>query len=300
VEFEGISTQINIGAGTPDMGMQADDLRVVVEVKVSDWRGLTDNQPQIYLEWLANEKVSNKFFVFLAPPNYSSEYLEEYNKRKETFCIANPDHGIEFIEINWLHLSSALDESGLPATCLYSRDFNRLLHEWYVSTPIKFSLDELQETDMFNTTAATALSKVFTFVESVASEIERAGLSLKVVPEFQKRWWDDGEYGIYIKCEDNNVLFLGVWTQLWKDRGCPLCIGVHNGKWSPAVIDRFKNSFPDHFTYHPSDTFPYLTKCIDQHLLMGDAARDVTNWLLVGYLNGICDILANDPRRGPV
>jgi hypothetical protein len=143
---------------------------------------------------------------------------------------------------------------------------------------------------MFNATAAIAITKIFELVDAVASEIERAGFN--VYREFQKRWWDDGEYGIYINCQDKEVLFLGVWTGYWKDHGYPLCIGVHRGKWTPAVIERFNNAFPNHSIYPSTEPFPYLTKGIDQHLLMGDAARDVTNWLLNGYLKGICDIFA--------
>lgn len=288
VDFEGVLTQAGLGGAIPDMVMQAEDLRIVVEIKVSAWRGLTDNQPETYLKWLANEKVHNRFFVFLAPPNYSAQHFQDYKKRKDAFCVENPHHGINFVEIDWLDVSRALEESGLPSTCVYARDFNHLLNGWYVPSPVKFSLDELQEIDMFNTTAAASLSKIFMLVESIASEMERAGFK-NIHREFQKRWWDKGEYGIYIKCQDENVLWFGVWMDLWKDHGCPLCIGV-DGKWTPNVVERFRESFPDNFTYPSNGAAAYLTKCIDQHLLMGDAVRDVTNWLLKAYLNGICDI----------
>jgi hypothetical protein len=39
VEFEGISTQFDIGGAIPDVCLQTGTLRVVVEIKVSEWRG---------------------------------------------------------------------------------------------------------------------------------------------------------------------------------------------------------------------------------------------------------------------
>lgn len=289
MKFEGVLTQINIGNSIPDMSLQGDDLRVIVEIKVSDWRGLTDNQPQAYLEWLKEEAANNKYFVFLTPPNYLQNLAQEYGIRKNNFCTQHPLHGIRFIEINWLDLCSALDESELPYICNYSRDFKKLLQSWYLPNPIKFSRHELLESDMFSVTAASSTTKLFRLIDLIASEIERAGFN--VHRSFQKRWWDDGEYGIYINCQDTEVLFLGLWTRFWQDHGCPLCIGVHHGEWPNAISDRFQENFPDNIVYPPNEASQYLTKCIDPTFLTEDAVRDVTNWLLEGYLNEICATL---------
>lgn len=145
---------------------------------------------------------------------------------------------------------------------------------------------------MFSTTAANAVCKMFEFVEQIASEFERAGFT--VAKNFPRRWWAS-EYGLYIKCGNATVLFLGVWTGFWKDHGCPLCIGVQNN-WAPAVITRFQQTFQGYIIYPPSDVHPFFTKCIDQHLLMGNAVRDVSNWLLQGYLNGICDLVTGNQQ----
>lgn len=291
VKFEGVSIQSGIGGAIPDMCLQADALRVVVEIKVSAWRGLTASQPQVYLHWLANQPVSHKFFVFLVPPHYAVQHRQEYATRKAAFCEAHPNHGIHFVESNWLELCCALDETGLSSTCVYARDFQNLLEGWYIPSPIKFTLAELGVVTMFNATAASAVGKLFEFIEQIASEFERAGFT--VYREFQKRWWA-GEYGIYLKCGNENVLFLGIWPAFWKDHGYPLCIGVHNGKWAPAILTRFQQTFANHVLYPPTDTYPFLTKGIEQSLLMEDAVKNVSNWLLQGYLEGIRELFTEN------
>ncbi len=87
----------------------------------------------------------------------------------------------------------------------------------------------------------------------------------------------------------------------WQDQGCPLCIGVNKGRWKPAVIARFQHMFPQHDIYPPHDAHPYLVRCIDQHLLTGtgNAVRDVSNWLLQGYLNGICALVSGNQQSTP-
>jgi hypothetical protein len=143
VEFEAISTQVGIGGAIPDMCFNTDTLRVAVEIKVSDWRGLTANQPQSYLRWLVSQPADQKCFVFLVPPHYA--HRQEYESRKAAFCVENPHHGVHFVEITWLDVCAVLDETGLSATSMYAHDFKNLLEGWYVPAPITFTLDELRE-----------------------------------------------------------------------------------------------------------------------------------------------------------
>lgn len=145
VEFDGIFTQFSIGEAIPDMCLQTDILRAVVEIKVSDWRSLTSYQPQSYLRWLINQPVRHKFFVFLVPPHYAAHHRQEYERRKTVFCAGNPNHGIHFVELTWLDVCAALDETGLSATSVYARDFQALLKGWYAPTPIIFTPNELRE-----------------------------------------------------------------------------------------------------------------------------------------------------------
>ena len=143
---------------------------------------------------------------------------------------------------------------------------------------------------MFNKNAATAVCKMFEFVEQIASEFERA--NFRVEESFKKHWWK-ADHSVFIKCEDNYVLFVGIWPGFWRDHGYPLCVGV-DGSWAPPVITRFQETFPGYIIWPPSGTFRCFIKGIDQHLLMGNAVRDVASWLLQGYLNGIGDVLTEN------
>jgi hypothetical protein len=143
VEFDEISTQYDIERPILDMCLQTDALQIVVEIKVSQWCNLTRYQPHHYLQWLSNERVQHKFFVFLVPPHYA--HRQEYERRKTVFCAENPNHGIHFVEITWLDVCARLEETGLSAISVYAQDFKNLLEEWYVPTPITFTLDELRE-----------------------------------------------------------------------------------------------------------------------------------------------------------
>lgn len=300
VEFSDIKTQFDIGGARPDICIQTDELSIAVEIKVSDWLGLTLNQPIKYLEWLIKQPTKYKFFVFLTTPHYSVQHHYVYKQRKDNFEQKTPQHGITFVEINWLELRAALQETELSSSCNYTRDFENLIEEWFLSTPITFTHAELQVTDMYNKDAANALSKLLEIVEKIAPEIERAGLGLKVEQSFKLRFKDDSEYAIYIYCGDKLVLFLGLWVELWKKHGFPLCIGVHE-KWDLKVVSRFKSRFTDLVTYPQNNPNQYVIKKIKESLLMedkdGDAVKKISDWLLTGYLKDICTAV-NDNQSG--
>lgn len=137
---------------------------------------------------------------------------------------------------------------------------------------------------MFNLAAAGALQRMFDFMEQIAPRFEAAGFEVEGV--FHKRW-ADGDYGMYIRHAGENVLYLGLWSELWRDRGHALCIGVHRDKWHPAVVASFRRRFPDAEAYPPYDAYPFLVKGVAPALLAGHAVADVSGWLLRGYLSGL-------------
>lgn len=300
VLFDDISIQVQLSNGSiPDMIIESAklDLCIVVEVKTSDWRELTSNQPQSYLQWLLKQKANNKYFVFLTPPNY--QHMGEYINRKTTFYSGYPDacHTIKFVEISWLDIRYTLQASGLTTTCIYARDFANLIEAWYIPVPIKFSSNELKEIDMYNTTAANAVCKIFRVTEEVALEIERAGFN--VIRGFSKRFFDDvGEYGMSIKYKDRDILFFGLWTAFWKDKGCPLCLGVDETRCEPAIVELFREAFPNHIRYpSPNSKYIYLVACVEKHLLTQNAVKDIAEMIINGYLNKAKELLDKDQNN---
>ena len=97
VDPGGIKTQQDIGGCIPDMVLEGTDVIVVVEVKTTEWCGLTDNQPQEYLKWLHDSLHKGaKYFVLLVPPDYQHQHRTEYVRRKKDFMAAHGDCGIVF------------------------------------------------------------------------------------------------------------------------------------------------------------------------------------------------------------
>ncbi|NML15876.1 hypothetical protein [Azohydromonas caseinilytica] len=137
---------------------------------------------------------------------------------------------------------------------------------------------------MFSVSTANAAQKMFDFMEQIAPRFEAHGFEVEGV--FHKRW-ADGDYGMYIRHKGRPVLYLGLWSELWRDRGYSLCIGVHQGKWAAADVARFQRRFPDCEPYPPNDAHPFLVKGVNPMLLAGDAVHDVSTWLLRGYLAGL-------------
>ena len=291
VAFEDMSVQVSRGGPLPDLFIEAEALHVAVENTVADATGFTVHQPQQSWQWLVGQPDGHKFFVVLVPPHYAAQHRQAYATRKAAFCVEHPQHAMQFVEITWCDVHAALDTTGLSATCGYTRDFQQLLQEWYAPPPIPLTFPEVGVTTMFTPTAGSAVYKVFACVEQLAPAFESAGFT--VAKRFQEQWWH-GEWGIYLQCGNHNVLFLGVWMGYWQDHGCPLCIGVNKERWKPAVIARFQQMFPQHDLYPPQDAHPYLVRGIDPQLLMGNAVRDVSDWLLQGYLKDICALLSGN------
>ncbi len=283
VDFEDISIQVSIDGVIPDFAILREDLKVIVEIKTSEWRKFTDNQPEQYLEWLQNrnQEKGNKFFVLLVPPNYYE--WETYNNRKKDFVEKYPQHGIIFTEINWIDIANELKKICLPDISVYIQDFYDLLQNLYIPKPLNFSLDEIEEENMYSKKAYTAIFKIITFIDQIALEIEQAGFKFNEAKN--KRWWEeDGEYAIKIKHQEREILYIGIWSLYWKEQGYPLCIAV-DSSWDTSLVERFRNAFPNSKPFPPNDKSPWWTYPIEDKLLREDSVKNVAKMLLQGYLN---------------
>ncbi|RMH74527.1 MAG: hypothetical protein D6681_23045 [Calditrichaeota bacterium] len=134
-------------------------------------------------------------------------------------------------------------------------------------------------------TVGSAVCKMFELVEVMASEFERIG-RFDIERFMQKKWWN-GEYGFYIKCCENKILWFGIWAEIWSSRGYPICVGVEE-KWGQHVVGRFQVSFP---SYERIGRYGWLVSCLEKELLLGDPVKNVREWLMNSYLNNICEEL---------
>jgi hypothetical protein len=136
---------------------------------------------------------------------------------------------------------------------------------------------------VFGVASPPAVRRLFDFMEQIAPRFESAGFEVEGI--FHKRC-SDGDYGMLLKSRGQPVLYLGIWSELWRERGHLLCIGVHRNRWAPQTVAQFQRRFPDCEAFPPRDANPFLIKGVDPALLGSDAVLDVSQWLLRGYLKG--------------
>jgi len=71
IRYEDIETQVDLdGHGRPDLVITNDNIHALVEVKVTQHRELTDNQPDGYFSFLSKDKTPERWLVFLVPKGW--------------------------------------------------------------------------------------------------------------------------------------------------------------------------------------------------------------------------------------
>ena len=259
ISWDDIETQCRIGNIIPDMALRNDKVSVLVEVK-TDWcRELTDNQPREYLKWLAGSKANgSSIFVALVPPNY--KHLAELDRRINHFQSSNPNSSVRTLVVKWDQLIQVVSENDLEKLNQYIRDFCSLLKSWYEVPVTTFTPEETRL--MYDKKNAVSIRKLLEIIEEVIDALKEKGY--EVENSFKRRWWQEGEYGCYIKRKGKYILFFGLWQNYWEKFGQPLCYGVAE-KWDSSVCEEFRKAHPSHEKYEA-----YLMKNIDQLTLLSE------------------------------
>jgi len=66
---------------------------------------------------------------------------------------------------------------------------------------------------MYARETASGIANLLKLVERVSAEL---GKSYQIEDSFNRRWWDNGEYGVYIRKGDHNLLWFGIWQAYWE------------------------------------------------------------------------------------
>ncbi|MDU9050135.1 MAG: hypothetical protein Q3M30_14910 [Candidatus Electrothrix sp. Rat3] len=259
ISWDDIEIQSRIGNIIPDMALRNDKVSILVEVKIDCYRGLMDSQPGSYLKWLAGPKANgSSIFVALVPPDY--KYLEELDRRINDFQSSNSNSSVRTLVVKWDQLIQVVLENDLEKLNQYIRDFCSLLKAWYEVPVIKFTTEETRL--MYDKKNAVSIRKLLETIEEVIDVLKEKGYEVK--NSFSRRWWQDGEYGCYIKRKGNYILFFGLWQDYWEKFGQPLCYGVAE-EWDSSVCEEFRKAHPSHEKYEA-----YLMKNIDQLTLLSE------------------------------
>lgn len=277
----------NRTAAIPDLVVLTNELLVLVELKVSEDCALQPTQPYNYLAWAAAQNHRRKYCVLLTPPQY--QYVGAWDVGFGNFAAANPNHRIKNVKLNWPQIGDALVDSGLPVISHYARDYAEILFDLYRACAAYFNYNQLQVNDLFNRDTIDGIRNLFSLIDCLEVELEQRGFQIQRYRN--KRWWEPGcEYGFNVRCEQQNVLWIGLWSNYWSDHSCPLAIAADVG-WDQRVIARFRQSFPMCELYPKNSPDQCWTDCVPRELLVQDNATDaVRDWLLQSFLTGVCDI----------
>lgn len=264
IDWNDIDTQTFIGDSIPDLALLGEQVSILVEIKTTSWRGLTDNQPKSYLEWLLNNNNSTKkYFVALTPPIY--DHNDELKKRIELFNKEHVNNTVHILILNWTDIVNTIYNNDLQLLNQYIFDFCKLLSDWYETPKSKMTFEEAKL--IYNHNFVSAISKLIKITEDVISGIEDMGY--EVAKSFNKRWWE-GEYGGYVKHDGQEILWFGVWQEYWSKHDTPLCFGVHQGKWDAKICNAFQNKYPSSIRFPPGDTTPYQVQSISTEVMLSD------------------------------
>lgn len=271
----------------PNLVVEAEDLCLVVEVKTSVFRALTENQPGGYLAWMRESAAAGQrqMLVLLAPRHY--RHLTQYQDAVEKHC---PDH-IQHREVFWPDLVEQIDNSGLLDSVLYLRDFRDMLYQQFIHAPW-LTLNQIKETDMFSTTAADAFAKVMEIVESTGEEFKACK------PDYEVRYVrtrmnrkDGMEYTCVLEGKDEQQpLWFGFWSPLWNEFGWPLAVGVglDEDKTTLDHFEKFGKSQPE--GCHKTHGGYHVARVPDACLVQDgndhpSPAAAIVDWVNKGYLS---------------
>ncbi|HOJ72005.1 MAG TPA: hypothetical protein PLR38_09250 [Syntrophorhabdaceae bacterium] len=183
ISWDDVDMQKAISGFVPDISILGKAVNILIEVKTNPWTGLTDNQPQTYLQWLAEQSTSKAgYFIAIVPPVY--KHLHELEKRITSFDGSSASHPVISKIITWGDILNTLRENDLDQMSPYIRDFCDLLTSWYTTPITKFNFEEVRE--MYNADTAKGIRKLIKVVEDVISGIEQKGY--KVEYSFNRRW----------------------------------------------------------------------------------------------------------------
>lgn len=283
IGWDDIDTQTSVGDAIPDLALLGEKVNILVEVKTTSWRGLTDNQPESYLKWLIeNSNADQKYFVALVPPLYY--HLEELNHRIASFKSQNNFHGINIVVVSWSEILRVISENDLQLLNQYIRDFSDLLSSWYETPITRMTFEEAQL--IYDHNFLAAITNLIKITEGVISGLEQKGY--EVSKSFNKRWWE-GEYGGYVQYKEHDILWFGIWQKYWAKHNSPLCYGVHEGKWDSRVCQAFQGKYPSSILFPPGDTTPYRIKDIGKEILLSDDPVSKILNILEECLPELCD-----------
>jgi len=236
IAFDNIDTQYDLGGnGCADPTVTNEKLCALVEVKVSCFRGMTDNQPTGYFEHLlAQTDALERWLVFLVPKGWV--YLEALQVALDRLHDVHSNAPIHTQVVYWENVLDIIENNNLKSLSPFFEEFAKLLGARLKRKVIVLSKEEVRM--LFSKEIPKALETL----EELIGEIQGKSSEYRSKLSGSKSL-SSGEYGIYFKDDrGHDILWFGVWMPFWKQEGHPICFGVHD-KWPSAIRQAFCSTY---------------------------------------------------------
>lgn len=212
----------------PDLVIENESFCIFVECKVTDFRELTQHQPESYLKYLDTMIHKQCALIFLIPYYYEHEALIG---QRAVACGST----IQPVLVYWTELLKRIES--ITGENIAIKHFVALLHAWFDYKPIIFSKEELML--LQNREFPAALLNLFELIQEVGDKFPKS-FKLEFIANVSG-------LGYYVKNQKGHyLLWFGCGFASWKEHGHCLVMGVSDNEYedfSPAVIARFREKF---------------------------------------------------------
>jgi len=228
-----------------------DNNEYLVENKITNYRDLTKNQVDQYVEYIKVAENAKKL-IFLLPKNYA--HLKTIQSMKD-----NDKNKIVEIKY-WQNFVKHFKQSGIYELNQFIREFIDFLEDWFVPSQVKFSYDEIKiitnkkDVIMNDAKIATIMKKLIEIVEDV-----------NIIKAPRKKPTDYGGYGYAINnskynIDDDLFIWYGIDYDLWEELGYPLMIWINNSSIAEIKKILNDNEFEDYKYDNEEEALIFLFK----------------------------------------
>jgi hypothetical protein len=261
ISFEDFETQVSLNEGRPDIIIENEKNKFIIEVKTGKYTKLTGNQPIGYLNHLLNQKNENKRLIFILPEGYI--YEKNINDIFVLFNNEHPSNEIEKQIVYWEDIIRIIESNELHELNPILNEFYKLLVMWYIPEQVTFDYSEIK------TMYSSELPDILTKLAKIVDEIY--GKATSYEPNFyMQRKFPPDEYGMYFNVAgDKGALFFGIWLSLWKEKKLPICFGVDD-----SCSEEVKSAFEEQYRGRIIQYSDYKLSWFDESVFSQDDCID--------------------------
>ena len=221
IQYSNFDTEIILDndCGRADLFLKLENKKFIFEIKNKDNTKLTPNQPESYLEYLAdNGSNFNKHLFFLIPIGY--RHKDEIVKR---WYALNNFHGIEKQIFYWQDFVLKLKEDILEQSSTQVKIFYEFCEYWFNMKPIKFT-DE--EQSLFKTKGRILNDFKDISIPRLIKKLEKV---VRNVGDNSGMTEDSTELGFFYSCRVGDYqIWFGIDYDYWETNEVPLSLLIQN------------------------------------------------------------------------